>query len=354
MNRRVLLTGLALSLMLTSVIAQVAPKPPLTKQDADRGRQLYQTLWEMRNDIKDFRAPMEPFKIIGNLYFVGIADGNGFLLTSPQGHILFGTGYNDSGPLIEKSIEKLGFKLSDVKVILVNHYHIVQAGGAAYLRAKTGAQVMTGFGDVVLMEHDGRLPGTPAPGPDTRTLSKATDNPFGGFRGPDSMYKRLPSGSDFDAVKIDRALFDRDVIKVGPLEVTAHLMPTHTPGSVAFTWTVRDGGRDYKMIQYCCWEHPDDYSRSATISQATWDRIVERLHSLMPVDVYLESGTYAWGGLINQPSGTWKERMDKLRANPKLFIDPNVFRQIQAAREVDFAERMAKVAPMYKDTRGSH
>ena len=76
-----------------------------------------------------------------------------------MGHILFGVGFQDTADLVEKNIESLGFKLTDIKAILLNHAHGDQSGAAAEFRKKTGAQVMTGFAEVQFLEHGGVLPG---------------------------------------------------------------------------------------------------------------------------------------------------------------------------------------------------
>src|SRR5262245_42636415 len=135
------------------------PKPPFTAADAARGLKLAELSLEVRKQIGTFAAPAEPFKIMGNLYFVGTANGESYLLTSPQGHILFGAGFESSEKDVEKNIEKLGFKLTDIKAILLNHYHGDQSGGTAYLKSKSGAQVMAGFAEVPYMERPVGAPG---------------------------------------------------------------------------------------------------------------------------------------------------------------------------------------------------
>ena len=114
----------ALVVFLFSIVIQaqsvIAPKPPLTAKDLELGRKLIARSLEIQNapdrPVTRFN-PHEPFKIVGNLYFVGIGNGEVFLLTSPQGHILFGTGYPGTPQLIEKNIETLGFKMSDIKIL---------------------------------------------------------------------------------------------------------------------------------------------------------------------------------------------------------------------------------------------
>jgi metallo-beta-lactamase class B len=327
MHRALLVLGLLVTIPCAILQAQTAsaPYPPFTAKQAELGKQLVATSLEIRKQITDMSAPAEPFKIMGNLYFVGVANGEAYLLTSPQGHILMGSAMEASQQRVQKNIESLGFKMTDIKVILLNHNHEDQSGGAAYMKEKSGAQVMAGFGEIPYVEHGMfNPPAIPAPPP--------TEGGRGGA-GP----RRYPR------VKVDRALFDGDVVKVGPLSVTTYLIPGHSPSSTTFAYTVRDGGRNYKVVDFCCWEYPDDLSRNGYITEATVRHTFETFRKLYPVDIYLETGSYAWSGTLSQPSGTITERMAKLKTDNKLFVNREIFNGFSAAREVEFEEKIAKL-----------
>jgi len=197
-----------------SLHAQV-PKAPFTTQDAEAGKKLAATSVEIRAQIKEPQSAAVPFKMLGNLYFVGTQNGESYLLTSPQGHILMGAGYEASVDATQKNIEAMGFKMTDIKVILLNHSHVDQSGAAAELRKRTGAQVMAGFAEVPYLER-----------------GIHAQSPFLAPAGP---------GPRYPAVTVNRALFDGDVIQVGPLRVTALLSPGHSPSSTSWFYTVRDG-----------------------------------------------------------------------------------------------------------------
>jgi metallo-beta-lactamase class B len=261
--------------------------------------------------------PADPFRILGNLYFVGSANGESYLLTSPQGHILMGAGFEAAVDRTQKNIESLGFKMGDIKAILLNHSHVDQSGAAAELRRRTGAPVMAGFAEVPYLER-----GIHAQSPFAQPAS-------GGRGGP-----RYPP------VAVDRALHDGEVVEVGPLKVTAYLSPGHSPSSTSWVYTVRDGSRDYRVLEFCCWEYPDDLSRQGFITEAATRNTIDRWRKLMPVDVYLEVGAYAWSGTLSQPSGTIAERMARLKTNNRLFINRDIFRQLSAAREVEFEAKL--------------
>jgi len=315
------------SLACAAVLTQAqthAPYPPFTAQQARLGKQLIATSLEIRKGITNNSLPAEPFKIIGNLYFVGDLNGEAYLLTSPQGHILMGTADADSVENVQKNIESLGFQLTDIKAIIVNHNHADQAGGAAYMKEKTGAPLMAGFGEIPYIEHGMfNPPAIPAP-------------PTADGRGQGGPRR-------FPPAHVDRALFDGDVVKVGPLSVTTYLTPGHSPSSTTFAYTVRDGGRDYKVVEFCCWEYPEDLSQNAYITEATVRHTFETLRKLYPVDIYLETSVSNWSGTLSQPSGTVTERMAVAKANPKLFVNREIFNQLMAAREVEFEEKLAKL-----------
>jgi glyoxylase-like metal-dependent hydrolase (beta-lactamase superfamily II) len=315
-----------------------APQPPFTAKQAEQGRQLAATSLEVRKQITSMRAPAEPFKIMGNLYFVGVANGESYLLTSPQGHILFGASFADTTAQIEKNIEAVGFKVSDIKAILLNHYHGDQSGGAAAFKQKTGAAVMAGFAEVPYLEHGGSLPSGPPIPP--------VPGPAGAPAG-----QVVAGVNQYPPVKVDRALFDGDVIKVGPLTVTAYLAPGHSPSSTSWLYTVREGGKNLRVFEFCCWEYPDDLSRNAYITEASVRHTFELFRKVLPVDIYLETGSYGWSGTLNQPSGTITERMAKLKTDNKLFVNREIFPALSAAREVEFEEKLAKLKasnPAYK------
>ena len=198
MRQTLLITGLLVCAY--SLHAQV-PKPPFTAQDAEAGKRLAATSVDIRAQIKEPQSAAVPFKILGNLYFVGTQNGESYLLTSPQGHILMGAGYEASVDTAQKNFEAMGFKMTDIKAILLNHSHVDQSGAATELRKRTGAQVMAGFAEVPYLQR-----------------GIHAQSPFLTPAGP---------GPRYPPVTVDRALFDGDVIQIGPLRVTAFLSPGH-------------------------------------------------------------------------------------------------------------------------------
>src|SRR5262245_61869289 len=148
----------------------------------------------------EWRQPFPAFKMIGNVYWVGTYDLSTYLITTDAGHILINTGFEDTVPQIVEGVEKLGFKMADVKIITATHAHGDHVAGLAALKKLTGAQLVMSEADSVLLEDGG-----------------ISDFRFGDGRTP-----------SFAAVKVDRRLKDQDTIALGGVTVTAHHHPGHS------------------------------------------------------------------------------------------------------------------------------
>jgi metallo-beta-lactamase class B len=154
--------------------------------------------------------PFPPHTIAGNLHYVGSRDLASYLITTSEGHILINSSLEESVPLIRASVEKLGFKFTDVKVLLISHAHADHCAGSAEIKKLTGASYMVMEGDVPAVESGG------AP-------------------------KKLADYTQFPPTKVDRVLHDGDEVKLGDAVLVAHLTPGHTRGCTTWTMRVRDG-----------------------------------------------------------------------------------------------------------------
>lgn len=241
--------------------------------------------------------PVEPFKVISNIYFVGPeSEHSSFLVTTPQGHILINTGFERQVPAIRASIEKLGFKLSDIKIILGSHAHNDHQEGDAAMKELTGAQVMA-------MEQD-----VPA------------------------LKAMKPGGKEHP---VDRVLHDKDTIKMGDVTMTALLTAGHTKGCTTFTWKTQDAGRTYDVVFGCGYgsggrpmvnnkEYPkiiDDFARTY--------KLAKTLHA----DVFLGSHGNHWG-LMDKLSRAGKG------SNP--FIDATTLPRHAEAYEKEYQQELVK------------
>jgi metallo-beta-lactamase class B len=171
--------------------------------------------------------PDEPFRVAGNLYYVGATGVTSFLITGPEGHILIDGGYPETAPLIEQSIARLGFDISDVKVLLNTHAHSDHAGGLRELQLASGAQLWVSEGDADIMAKGG-------------AGDRATYGPL-----------RWLGVGRFPAPRVDHTFRDGDTVRVGPLAVTAHVTAGHTPGCTTWTYPVRDGDRELLAVDVC-------------------------------------------------------------------------------------------------------
>lgn len=157
----------------------------------------------------DQSTPFPPHRIVGNLYYVGTTSLAAFLVVTPQGNILINSTYERNVPVIQKSIEQLGFKFADTKILLGSHAHGDHQEGDALVKQLTGAQVMAMAEDVPALE---------------------------------SM---KPGGK---AHPIDRVLHDGDTVALGGTTLVAHLTPGHTRGCTTWTLKVAGGGRSYDVV----------------------------------------------------------------------------------------------------------
>jgi metallo-beta-lactamase class B len=162
----------------------------------------------------------EPMKVAGPIHFVGTKGLSMWLIKSSEGLILLNTAMNESGPMVEASIKKLGFDPKDIKWLLAGHAHVDHVGGHAYIQKLTSAKVAIAAEEVGLMETGG----------------KGTFN-----------YDGVP-GFDFAPVKVDRVLRDGDVIKLGEIALTARVTPGHNVGAVTWIMDVVEGGKTYNVV----------------------------------------------------------------------------------------------------------
>jgi len=163
--------------------------------------------------------PYEPFRIAGNLYYVGTYDLACYLVTTPQGHILINSGLEDSAPMIRKSVESLGFKFSDIKILLTNQAHYDHVGGLAAIKQATGAKMMINEADAQVLADGGQ-----------------SDFIFGG------------KGAMFAGVEADRLLHNNDMVELGGTKLQVFHHPGHTKGSTSFLVDVRDDSRTWKVL----------------------------------------------------------------------------------------------------------
>lgn len=262
--------------------------------------------------------PVAPFRIAGDLYYVGASDVTSYLIATPQGLILLDGGFAETAPQIEKNIATLGFKLTDVKVLLNGHAHPDHAGGLAALKQGSGAEFDAMAEEVVPLQNHGQ----------------------GTFYRGDRLL--------FDSIKVDRVLHDGDRVELGGVTLTAHLTAGHTPGCTTWTTRVVEGGKPLDVVMACQTTLPDrllgnpDYPGIATDFAHTFT-----LLRSLPCDVFL-----AEHGSVYDLSGKRARLQQQPAVNP--FIDPAGYRRYVDTAEKAFQDALAaeQAAPASGKPRG--
>lgn len=260
----------------------------------------------------NWNTPTEPFHVIDNVWYVGTEGLSAFLFVTPEGHILLDGATPQGAPMIEANIAKLGFKLSDVKVLLNSHAHFDHSGGLAQLKTDTGAPLYAMEGDVSALE--------------------------GGFYlGSENVH-----AMDAPPVKVDRVLHDGDTVKLGGFTLTAHLTPGHSRGCTSWGATLHDGGKAYEALVFCSATvaanritHPEQYEGIVADYRSTFVKT-----KAMKVDIPLAPHPEFFQLL---------EKSAKAKADPKApnpFIEPGAFgpfiAKLETAFETTLKERLAK------------
>ena len=239
---------------------------------------------------KEWNQPVAPFTIVGNVHYVGTAGIAAYLITTPEGHILIDGAMEESAAQVAANIEALGYKLGDVRILLVNHAHWDHSGGLAELKRRTGARLLASAGD---------RPGLEA--------------------------GKLDYRPDLDAappVKVDGLIVDGEKIALGGSALTTHLTPGHTKGCTS--WTMRADGLD--LLFACSITVADQplvrgkgYDAAAADFRATFAKLKG-----LRADIFLNF----------HPSGFGMEAKRKklLAGDKRAFVDPGELpRQVRTA-----------------------
>jgi len=252
----------------------------------------------------DWNKPFPAHRIIGNVYYVGSEDLASFLIATPDGHFLINSGTEQTVPLIRSGVEKLGFRFSDIKILLESQAHVDHVAGHALVRQLTGAQVEAMAGDDGVIASGG-----------------AGDFQY------QARWKPCP---------VNRVLHDGEIVKLGGVVLTAHLTPGHTKGCTTWTLTTEDGGKPYHVVIVGGARANPGYR---LVNNAKYSRIAEdfertfRALKALECDVFLGAhGSYY--GMADKFA-----RMGHTAANP--FVDPRGYRDFVAAAEQAFLRQLA-------------
>jgi metallo-beta-lactamase class B len=247
-----------------------------------------------------------PHRVADNLYYVGSKGLASYLVTTPKGHILINASFESTVPVIKASVEKLGFRFGDIKILLDSHAHGDHVAGSALVKQLTGAKVYVMRGDDQVVASGGK-----------------------------GQYLYPPA---WKPVTVDRVLSDGDKVTLGGATLVAHLTPGHTRGCTTWTMKATDAGKTYDVVVVGSpninpgyrlvdnHDYPDiasDYQKSFEV----W-------HSL-PCDIFLG----AHGNYYGMEAKFQRLQADKSK-NP--FIDPQGYRAYIDEREANFHKVLAE------------
>jgi metallo-beta-lactamase class B len=262
----------------------------------------------------EWTTPIAPFRIAGNLYYVGSKDLASYLIVTGAGDILINSSLESSVPLIRHSIETLGFKFKDVKVLLISHAHYDHDAGSAAIVQQTGARYMVMDGDVAVVESGGR-----------------TD-----FAYPDDRYP---------ATKVDRVLHDGDTVTLGDATLVAHKTPGHTRGCTTWTLQVKGANKPLNAVIVGSWNvNPGFRLADKPGMPASYPGIADdfrhtfALLKSLPCDIFLGA------------HGAYFDMLAKLErikggAGDAVWIDPKGYQDAIAERETAFEKKLHEQAP---------
>jgi metallo-beta-lactamase class B len=258
---------------------------------------------QMKSLRADLMKPVHPFRILGNLHYVGASGLSAFLLTTPEGHILLDTGPVEMLPMLERNVEALGFHLADVKIVLSSHAHFDHCGGFAELKRRTGARIVASEADGAEMERGGK-----------GDFAYGDDYPY-------------------EPIVPDRHVRDGEEIRLGGVTMTATLTPGHTRGCTTWSTRVEEGGPAHDVVFVCgLVVSPFKLTNNPVYPAVAADarRSIARLRSV-PADVMLAAHGF-WFDLTGKAARLAQARKRGDGANP--FVDPG-----ELTRHLDEVDR---------------
>ena len=258
----------------------------------------------------NYNEKKEPFRMIGNIYWVGHTQIGAFLITTPEGHILIDTTSTEQSHWVRENIEKLGYSMKDIKIILNSHAHEEHMGGFAMFQELTGAKIIAAKLAADEMAVGGR-----------------TD-----FREDGSQ--------QYTPVKADETIDDGETVQFGGVTLTVHLTPGHTKGCTTWTMELEEDGKKYNVVFFCGMATAG-VDRAPLLNNPKYPNIVEdyqnsfRLLKTLPCDVFL----YPRATTIKLHE---KQRRLNQGEKPNPFVDPAGCRGYIEEYETLFSDLLAE------------
>ena len=291
--------------MLLTVVSALA----LSTIVAAQGPRLFSREWYAQFSGA-YSQPVEPFRIVSNIYYVGAVNIASYLIATPQGHILIDSGTTEMHDAITSSVEKLGYNVSDIRILLASHAHFDHIEGHALMQRRTGARVMAMNGDAEALES----------GHDTSALGAI----------------------GWEPVSVSRRLKDGDTVSLGGTTLRAIHAPGHTQGATIWMTTVEDGGRKYN-VAFLTTTTPNpgvplfQNPRHKNVVDDT-RRTFRRLKAEREPDIVL----------VGHPQGMFAGTMERMRKGERphpLLNGADAWTRQLAVAEADFERRVAQEQP---------
>jgi metallo-beta-lactamase class B len=261
----------------------------------------------------DWYAPQEPFSLYGNTYYVGTGGISAVLITSSAGHILVDVGGPEATEPVVAHIRQLGFRVEDIRYILNSHAHQDHAGAIADVQKLSGATVLASAAAVKVLESGQ----------------------------PDPADAQFPNLTPMSPVAHTRAVRDGEIVRLGPLAVTAHFTPGHTQGGISWTWQAQEGGRTVNVVfadsLYALAAEGRRFSRNPLYphAQADVERSIATVAAL-PCDVLISAHP--------ELGGLWERKAKQAALGDAAFIDADACRDYAAKARATLAQTLAAEA----------
>ena len=253
--------------------------------------------------FQSWNQPFKPLRIIGNVHYVGASGVSSYLITSPAGHVLIDTGFEQTVPIIRENVKTLGFRMEDIKFILASHAHVDHTGGHALAKELTGARIVMSEADAALLASGGK-------------------NDF------------LDEAMPYRPVRADQIVREGERIKLGNIILTAHLTPGHTKGCTTWTMFAEDGGQRRNVVFFGSTSvlaklvNNSKYPEIARDYAATFRKL-----KALPCDVFLAPHASFFG---------LEEKAREIGAGKNPFVDAKAFQQYVATAEQNFLRQLQK------------
>ena len=253
--------------------------------------------------FQSWNQPFKPLRIIGHVHYVGASGVSSYLITSPEGHVLIDTGFEETVPIIRENVKTLGFRMEDIKFILASHAHVDHTGGHALAKELTGARIVMSEADAALLGSGGK---------------------------DDFMDEVMP----YRPARADRIVRDGEQIKLGNIVLTAHLTPGHTKGCTTWTMIAEEKGQRHNVVFFGSTSVMATLVKNSKYPEIARDYAATfRKLKAIPCDVFLAPHASFFG---------LEEKARQMGAVENPFVDARAFQKYVTAAEQNFLKQLEK------------